>query len=89
MGLKGARFATVEDIKSNATVELRKIPKEASAGASSNGRLDEARMYARKGHYFEGYYTGKRCRISYHYSIIHHFGKFLTGRHNLVNEINN
>ena len=29
MGLKGTRFATVEDIKSNATTELRKIPKEA------------------------------------------------------------
>jgi len=29
MGLKGARFATMEDIKSNATVELQKIPKEA------------------------------------------------------------
>jgi hypothetical protein len=29
MGLKGTRFATMEDIKSNATAELRKIPKEA------------------------------------------------------------
>ena len=29
MGLKGTRFATVEDIKSNVTTELRKIPKEA------------------------------------------------------------
>jgi hypothetical protein len=29
MGLKGARFATIEDIKSNATAKLRKIPKEA------------------------------------------------------------
>ena len=29
MGLKGARFATMEDIKSNATAELRWIPKEA------------------------------------------------------------
>jgi len=28
MGLKGTRFATMED-KSNATAELRKIPKEA------------------------------------------------------------
>jgi len=29
MGLKGTRFATMEDIRSNATAELRKIPKEA------------------------------------------------------------
>jgi len=28
MGLKGTRFATTEDIKSNATAELRRIPKE-------------------------------------------------------------
>jgi hypothetical protein len=28
MGLKGMRFATVEDIKSNATAKLREIPKE-------------------------------------------------------------
>jgi hypothetical protein len=28
MGLKGTRFTTMEDIKSNATAELRKIPKE-------------------------------------------------------------
>jgi hypothetical protein len=27
--VKGARFATTEDIKSNATTELRKTPKEA------------------------------------------------------------
>jgi hypothetical protein len=29
MGHKGTRFATMEDIKSNATAKLRKIPKEA------------------------------------------------------------
>jgi len=29
MGLKGTRFATTEDTKSNATAELRKIPKKA------------------------------------------------------------
>ncbi|PNF39739.1 hypothetical protein B7P43_G04773 [Cryptotermes secundus] len=29
MGLKGTRFTTTEDIKSNATAELQKIPKEA------------------------------------------------------------
>jgi hypothetical protein len=29
MGLKGTRFATMEDIKSNVTAKLQKIPKEA------------------------------------------------------------
>jgi hypothetical protein len=29
MGLKTTRFTTMEDIKPNATAELRKIPKEA------------------------------------------------------------
>jgi hypothetical protein len=29
MGHKGMRFPTMEDIKSNATAELQKIPKEA------------------------------------------------------------
>jgi hypothetical protein len=29
-GLKGTRFATMEDIKSNATTDVREIPKEAS-----------------------------------------------------------
>ena len=29
MGLKDTRFTTMEDIKSNATAKLRKIPKEA------------------------------------------------------------
>jgi hypothetical protein len=29
MGLKDTRFATMEDIKWNATTELQKIPKEA------------------------------------------------------------
>jgi hypothetical protein len=29
MGLKGTRFATMEDIKSNATTDLWEIPKEA------------------------------------------------------------
>jgi hypothetical protein len=32
------RLSTVEDIRSNATAKLRKIPKETSAGASDSGR---------------------------------------------------
>jgi hypothetical protein len=33
MGIKGTRFATMQDIKSNATAELRKILKETMAGS--------------------------------------------------------
>jgi hypothetical protein len=43
MGLKRARFATMEDIKSNAMAELQKIPKEASAGDSGSGNIDGER----------------------------------------------
>jgi hypothetical protein len=32
----------MEDIKSNAMAELRRIPKEASTGASNNGKIDGA-----------------------------------------------
>ena len=42
MGLKATRFATMEDIKSNAKVELRKSSKKPSASASNNGRIDGA-----------------------------------------------
>jgi hypothetical protein len=38
MGLKGTRFATMEDIEWNATTELQKIPKD----ACNNGRIDGA-----------------------------------------------
>jgi hypothetical protein len=40
----------MENIKSNATAELRKIKKKKpSASASNNGRIDEASVCARKG----------------------------------------
>jgi hypothetical protein len=48
MGLKGTRFATVEDIKSNAMARLRRIPKESSIGASNNGRINGARERERE-----------------------------------------
>jgi hypothetical protein len=52
MGLKGTRFATIEDIKSNATAELQK---KLSTGASNNGRNDGASVCARaQESYFEG-----------------------------------
>ena len=49
MDLKGTRFATMEDIKSNATAELRKILKKPSASASNIGRIDGASVCVRKG----------------------------------------
>jgi hypothetical protein len=36
---RGEEVATMEDIKQNATAELRNIP-EASAGVSNNGRIE-------------------------------------------------
>lgn len=65
MDLKEMRFATMGDIISNATAELRKIQKKSSAGASNNGRISGARarvcvyvyvyVCARvQGAYFEG-----------------------------------
>jgi hypothetical protein len=42
------RFATMEDIKSNAMAELRKIPKKPSTAASNNSRIDGASVCARK-----------------------------------------
>jgi hypothetical protein len=44
--LEGILFATMEDIKSNSTIELRNIPKKPTAGASNNGRIDVASVYA-------------------------------------------
>jgi hypothetical protein len=42
MGLKGRRFTTTEDIKSNVMAELRKFQKKPSAGTSNNGKIDGA-----------------------------------------------
>jgi hypothetical protein len=42
MGLEGTCFATMDDIKSTVTVELRRFQKNSSAGASNNGRFDGA-----------------------------------------------
>jgi hypothetical protein len=45
MGLKGTRFATMEDIKSNVTVELRKIPTEAFRWCFNSGRMDGGNVF--------------------------------------------
>jgi hypothetical protein len=42
MGLKGTRFGTMEDINSNATAELRKIPKEAFRRCFQQSRIEGA-----------------------------------------------
>ena len=49
MGLKATHFSNMQDIKSNSTAELRKIPKKLSAGASNIDRIDGASMGVRKG----------------------------------------
>jgi len=54
MGLKGARFATMEDIKSNATAELRKIPKEDFRRCSQQWQDRWGKCVCAQGSYFEG-----------------------------------
>jgi hypothetical protein len=50
MNLMGTSFATMEHIKWDfAKAELRKIAKEASAGASDNGKIYEKSACVRKG----------------------------------------
>jgi len=54
MGLKGTRFATMEDIKSNATAELRKIPKEAFCRRFQQWQDRWSKCVRGQGPYFEG-----------------------------------
>jgi hypothetical protein len=49
MGLKGMHFATMEDIKSNATAKLWKIPNEAFHQCFHHGRIDVACVCERNG----------------------------------------
>jgi hypothetical protein len=53
MGLKGKRFPTMEDIKSNATAELRKIPTEAFRRCFQQWQIDGL-VHRAQGSYFEG-----------------------------------
>jgi hypothetical protein len=46
---QGACFATMDDIKSNATAELGRFQKKPSASVSNNGRIDGASVCVRKG----------------------------------------
>ncbi|PNF39736.1 hypothetical protein B7P43_G04771 [Cryptotermes secundus] len=54
MGLKGTRFATMEDIKSNATAELWKIPKEAFHRCLQQLQDQWSKCICAQGSYFEG-----------------------------------
>jgi hypothetical protein len=47
MVLMGTRFGTMQDIKSNATAELLKIPKEAFRRCFQQNRIDGASVCAR------------------------------------------
>jgi hypothetical protein len=71
MCLKGTRFATMEDIRSNATAELRKIPKEAFCRCFQQWQ-DRRSKYVRA-RVLLWRWLGKCCRMSYHYSATPHF----------------
>ena len=77
MGLKGTRFATMEDIESNATAELRKIPKEVFRRCFQQWQDQRSKCARAQGSYFEGDYvsvvTCPTIRVLYNNS-----GNFLT-----------
>ena len=54
MSLKGTRFATMEDIKSNVTAELRRIPKEAFHRCFQQWLDRWSKCVCAQGSYFEG-----------------------------------
>jgi hypothetical protein len=54
MGLKGTRFVTMEDIKSNATTELPWIPKEAFHWCFQQWQDRWSKCALAQGSYFEG-----------------------------------
>jgi hypothetical protein len=54
MGLKGTHFATMEDIKLNATAELHKIPKEAFRWCFQQWQDRWSKCMVAQGSYFEG-----------------------------------
>jgi hypothetical protein len=54
MGLKGMRFATMEDIKSNVMAKHRKIPKEAFRQCFQQWPDRWSKCVCAQGSYFEG-----------------------------------
>jgi hypothetical protein len=75
--LKGARFAAVEDVKSNATAERRKMPKEAFYWCFQQWRDRQSKRVRAQGSYFEGDWLGvavpHNVTVQYHIS-----GNFFT-----------
>ncbi|PNF43072.1 hypothetical protein B7P43_G02720 [Cryptotermes secundus] len=72
MGLRGTHFATMEDTKSNATAELRKIPKEAFHRCFQQWQDRWSMCLRAQGSYFESDYVSvavcPTIRVLYHYS---------------------
>jgi cation transport regulator ChaB len=54
MGIKGTRFATMEDIKSNATAKHRKIIKEAFCQSFQQWQDRWSKRVCAQGSYIEG-----------------------------------
>jgi hypothetical protein len=54
MGLKGTRFATMEDINSNVMAGLQKIPKEAFCQCFQQWQGRRSKCVCVQGSYFEG-----------------------------------
>ena len=73
IGLKGTRFATMEDIKSNTTAELRKVPKEAFRRCFQQWKDRWSKCVCARARVILWIWLGKRCHMSYHYSAIPHF----------------
>jgi len=68
-GPQGDAFRTMEDIESNATTELRKIPKEAFRQCIQQWQDRWSKCVCVR----KGRWLGKRCHMSYHYSAIPQF----------------
>ena len=73
MGLKGTRFATMEDIKSNATAELCRIPKEAFHRCFQQWQDRWSKCVCVRARVLLWRWLGKRCHMSYHFGAIPHF----------------
>jgi hypothetical protein len=54
MGLKGTRFTTMEDMKSNTTAEIRKIPQETFRQCFQQWQDRWSECVCAQGSYFEG-----------------------------------
>jgi len=77
MGHKGTRFANMEDIKSNATAELRKIPNEIFRRCFQQWQDRWSKWVCAQGSYFEGNWVS--VVICPTITVLYHiYGNFLT-----------